>query len=192
MVVERARAVIDRLGEERQRFVEWVRSVPDSEWPGASPEGAWQGRDYVAHLASIDPLLTGLMRIFQNEGTVPSGSDGRPFSIDDWNEKQILERRTRPIESLLTDMAQHRVELNAAIADFTDEQLDRTFHYGGDNKRSPRELAVAQFLTALVHHDRWHMEDARRAMAGEAEQAFGDAAFEQMLQGEAGGSGVAR
>jgi hypothetical protein len=143
----------------------------------------WQARDYVAHLASIDPLLTALMRIFQSGGEVGRGSDGRPFSIDDWNEKQILERRTRPIEELIADMERHRGDLNATLAGFTDEQLDRTFHFGGDKSRSPRDLPVAQFLNGLVHHDRWHMEDARRALEGRAEQPFGDAEFESILQG---------
>jgi len=143
----------------------------------------WQARDYVAHLASIDPLLTALMRIFQSGGEVGRGSDGRSFSIDDWNEKQILERRARPIEDLIADMGKHRVDLNAAMAGFTDEQLDTTFHFGGDKSRSPRDVTIAQFLNGLVYHDRWHMEDARRALEGRAEQPFGDAAFESMLHG---------
>ena len=183
MVVERAQKVIDTMAEERSAFIEWVRSVSQETWSNLSPDGMWQARDYVAHLASIDPLLTALMRVFQSGGEVGRGSDGRPFSIDDWNEKQILERRQRPIEELIVDMEKHRVDLNAALAGFTDEQLDRTFHFGGDKSRSPRDLPVAQFLNGLAYHDRWHMEDARRALEGQVEQPFGDAAFDSMLQG---------
>jgi hypothetical protein len=181
MAVQRTQEVIDKMAEERQRFVEWVRSVPEASWSRMSPDGMWQARDYVAHLASIDPLLTGLARMFQ-AGQVPgTGPDGRAFSIDEWNEGQILERRERPIESLIADMEKSRVDLSASIAAFTDEQLELVFHFGGDNKRSPREVPVHQFLNGLVYHDRWHMEDARRAIENEGEQEFGDAAFEKML-----------
>ncbi len=182
MAVERAQKVIDKMADERRRFVEWVWSVPDDRWPNMAQGGIWQARDYVAHLASIDPLLTGLTRIFQSGGEIGAGPDGRRFDIDEWNEGQILGLRSRSIESLIADMERHRVDLAAAIADFTDEQLERTFHFGGDKSRSPRDVQVGQFLNGLAYHDRWHMEDARRAIEGEAEQPFGDAAFESMLQ----------
>ncbi len=186
MAVERTQKVIDKMADERQRFVEWVRSVPDDKWSNMAERGMWQARDYIAHLASIDSLLTGLARIFQSGGEIGTGPDGRRFDIDEWNEGQILERRGRAIDELLADMEKHRVDLAAAIADFTEEQLDRTFHFGGDKSRSPRDVQVGQFLNGLVYHDRWHMEDARRAIAGEPEQPFGDAAFESMLQGRVG------
>lgn len=183
MTTERGQQAIEKLAEERERFTAWVRSMPPEDWGKLSPDGAWQARDYVAHLASIDPLLTGLARAFQREGGVNNGRDSdRRFSIDEWNEGQILERRTRSMDELIGEMEQYRSDLNAALADFTDEQLDRTFHFGGDNKRSPRDLTVAEFLRGVVYHDRWHMEDARRAMTGEQEQAFGDEAFSKMLQ----------
>jgi hypothetical protein len=185
MTAQRAQDAIDKMATERAVFIAWVRSVPDEKWSSMAPDGIWQARDYVAHLASIDPLLTALMRIFQSGGEAGRGSDGRPFSIDDWNEKQILERRSRSIEELIGDAEQHRADLAAAMADFTDEQLDRTFHFGGDKSRSPRDLTVAQFLTGLVHHDRWHMEDARRAIDGDSEQPFGDAAWDAMLHKQA-------
>jgi hypothetical protein len=182
MAVERAQQVIDKMAEERERLVAWVRSVPEDQWSNMAEGGMWQARDYVAHLSSIDPLLTALMRIFQSGGEAGRGSDGRPFSIDDWNESQILKLRERSIGGLLADLETNRGPLNAAIADFTDEQLDTTFHFGGDKSRSPRELPVHQFLNGLVYHDYWHAEDAKRALAGGAEQAFGDAAWDSMMQ----------
>ena len=191
MVVARAQEIIDQAADERRPFVEWVRSVPGEAWSRTSPGGAWQARDYVAHLAAIDPLLTAWFRSFQR----PPSGESRPasaFSIDDWNEEQIVARRGEAIEDLLEEMAAHRIEMNAALAGFTDEQLDREIHFGGDNKRSPRDLPLLQFLSGWVYHDRWHTEDARRAIAGEPEQPFGDEAFERMLQGRAGSSGAAR
>jgi hypothetical protein len=181
VAVERAQKAIDKLAGERTRFIAWVRSVPEDKWSSMAPDGMWQAHDYVSHLASIDPLLTGLVRIFQTTGAPPAA--GRAFSIDDWNEKQILSLRDRSIESLIADMEKSRVDLNAAIAAFTDEQLDKTFHFGGDKSRSPRDVQVGQFLSGLVYHDRWHMEDARRCIEKEAGQHFGDAAWESMLKG---------
>jgi hypothetical protein len=185
MVVQRAQEAIDKLAQERERFITWVRSVPSDDWAKLSPDGMWQVRDYVAHLASIDPLLTRMIRAFQREGDVDENRPSRPpFNIDDWNEGKILERRTHSIEDLIDEMEKYRGDLSAAMAGFTDEQLDRTFHFGGDKSRSPRDLKVGEFLRGLAYHDRWHMEDARRAIEGKSEQPFGDEAFSKMLQND--------
>jgi hypothetical protein len=184
MAVERAQKIIDQAAEERTRFIEWVRGVPHEVWANTSPDGTWQARDYVAHLASIDPLLTAWFRSLQRERSERgTGDGGQRFDIDEWNERQILERRGRAFDELLADMEKHRVDLNAALDAFTDEQLDQTIHFGGDAKRSPRELPLHMFLSGWAYHDRWHMEDARRAIAGAPEQPFGDASFEQAMQG---------
>ncbi len=183
MVIERARAVIDKAAEERRRLVEFVRSVPGEAWANRSPDGAWQARDYLAHLASIDPLLTGWFRSLQGGEATVAGA--RSFSIDEWNEEQILARRDRSIDDLLDELERHRVDLNAALADFTDEQLDQTIHFGGDNKRAPRDIPLHLYLRGWVYHDRWHTEDARRALAGEPEQPFGDEAFARAMQARA-------
>jgi hypothetical protein len=175
MPVERVQTVIDRIVSERQRFVDWIRSVPDDQWSNTSPEGIWQARDYVAHLASIDPLLAEWFRALQR--SEPGIGADTTFSIDEWNEQRILERRAHTIHELLDEMAASRVDLIAALADFTDEQLDRVIRFGGDSKRAPRDIPLHLYLGFWAFHDRWHMEDARRAIAGEEEQPFGDAAF---------------
>ncbi|MEX1253019.1 MAG: DinB family protein [Dehalococcoidia bacterium] len=188
MPVERVQQVIDRITSERERFVEFIRGVPEDQWRNTSPEGIWQARDYVAHLSSIDPLITAWFRSLQRgEGWPEYGGDG-PFQIDDWNEEQILARREHTIDALLEEMARSRDELIAALGDFTDEQIDRTIHFGGDRKRAPREIPLHAYLQFWAFHDRWHTEDARRAIAGETEQPFGDAAFARSAQGELAGS----
>jgi len=186
MTVPRAQETIDKMAHERDRLIAWVRSVPAEQWANVSPGGIWQARDYVAHLASIDPLLVGIMRGFQGERGAALTAAAE-FNIDEWNEGKIMQRRSRSIEDLIAEMARSRVDLNAAFGDFTDEQLDGTFRFRGDAKRLPRDLGVADFLRGLVYHDRWHMEDARRAIAGEAEQPFGDKDQSNPLQGAASG-----
>jgi len=180
MVAQRTQEIIDKVAAERQRFVEWVRSVPAESWGNCSTDGTWQARDYVAHLASIDPLLTAWFRSVQRGET--GGAGGPGFSIDDWNEEAILDRRKRSIDELLEEMAGFRIELNAALAGFTDGHLDSVIHFGGDNKRAPRDIPLHLFLSFWLYHDRWHAEDARRAIAGEPEQPFGDEAFAQTTQ----------
>lgn len=175
MAVPRAQEIIDQAVEERRRFIEFVWGVPQEQWRNMSPDGIWQAKDYVAHLASVDPLLTAWFRSLQ-QGEAPPGG---VFGIDDWNEEQILARRDRTIDELLTEMEGHRRDLSGALAGFTDEQLDRTVHFAGDRKRAPRDVQVHLFLRVWVYHDRWHTEDARRALAGEPEQSFGDEAFAQ-------------
>lgn len=185
MAVERAQQAIDKMASERERLLSWVRSIAPDDWRKLSSDGMWQARDYVAHLASIDPLLVRIIRSFQGKSSSEGGRDSTgAFSIDDWNEEQILERREHSIDELIAEMAKYRVDLNAAMTDFTDEQLDQTFRFGGDQSRSPRDTQVGEFLRGLVYHDRWHTEDARRAIAGELEQPFGDKARNKTLTTE--------
>ena len=184
MPVARAQQIIDRAAEERARFVAFIRGVPAEQWANMSPEGLWQARDYVAHLASIDPLLTAWFRSLQSkeDGAAPA----RDFSIDDWNAEQILARRETSIDNLLIEMERNRADLIDALAGFSDEQLDSTIHFGGDNKRAPRDVPLFLYLSGWVFHDRWHTEDARRAIAGEAEQPFGDEAFARVVRERTG------
>jgi uncharacterized damage-inducible protein DinB len=187
MVVERVRQVIDRIANERERFVEFIRGVSQDQWRNTSPEGIWQARDYIAHLASIDPLITAWFRGLQRGEGWPDYGEGL-FQIDDWNEEQILARRERTIAELLDEMAGSRAELIGALGDFNDDQLDQTIHFGGDRKRAPRDIPLHAYLQFWAFHDRWHTEDARRAIAGEEEQPFGDAAFARSVQSELAGS----
>lgn len=159
-----------------------MRGVPDDAWSNTSPDGTWQARDYVAHLASIDPLLTAWFRAVQRG----RGAGGRQLDIDEWNEERILARRDKSVDELLEEMEANRVELTAALAGFTDEQLDSTIHFGGDRKRAPRDIPLHLFCRGWVYHDRWHMEDARRAIAGEPEQPFGDEAFARATRARGG------
>ncbi len=179
MPVQRAQEIIDRAAEERRRLIEFVRRVQADHWRDHSPGGSWQARDYVAHLAAIDLPLTAWFQALQAPGR--QGGPGSAFDIDQWNEEQVLARRDCTIDQLLDEMGRHREDLAAALADFTDEQLDSTIHFGGDSKRAPRDLPLYSFLSAWVFHDRWHMEDARRAVAGGPEQPFGDEAFARAL-----------
>jgi hypothetical protein len=182
MAVERAQEIIDKAAHEREKLVAFVRSVPAAGWSKTSPGGIWQARDYIAHLASIDPLITNWFRVVQG-GEGGGGYRGRAFSIDEWNEEQILARRERSMDELLEEAAHNRSDLNAALAAFTEPQLDGEIHFGGDAKRAPRDVPLYLYLRGWVFHDRWHMEDARRAMAGKEEQPFGDEAFARAMQG---------
>jgi hypothetical protein len=179
MAVPRAQDVVKRAAEERATFIEFIRGVPEDQWSNTAADGRWQARDYVAHLASIDPLITTWFRRVQSGGDTSSGYGD--FSIDDWNEEMILVRRDAPIDDLLDEMARNRDDLNAALADFTDDQLDSTIHFGGDSKRAPRDIQLHLYLQGWLFHDRWHTEDVRRAIAGEPEQAFGDEAFAKAM-----------
>jgi hypothetical protein len=184
LTAARAQEIIAKAAEERERFLSWTASVPDDAWGRTSPDGTWMARDYVAHLASIDPLITRVFRaIRRNTDPADSASDAR--RIDDWNEERILERRKQSLDQCLDEMARNRLELNAALADLTDEHLESVIHFAGDSKRAPRDIPLHLFLRGWVFHDRWHMEDARRAIDGEPEQPFGDEAFARAAREQA-------
>ena len=156
-------ALLAELDEQRLRFTVLCRGLTVEQLERPVPGSTWLVRDFIAHLATIDRPVRRFIESVRSpeEGETGSGDGG---SIDDWNDRQVRERRERTVEELLVEMAEERSRMRALLASLTEEDLGRTIRFPGDAKRPPQELTLRQYLQGWVQHDGIHAVDMLRAL----------------------------
>lgn len=155
----RLEPVVREADENRETFAAFSRSLSPAQLQAVVPGSAWRAVDYLSHLASIDIWVGEWFAHLADERPWrPAGEDGGPFDIDVWNDARIDERRDAGVEALLTEAAEHRQRLWAAVDRFTPAVLDRTFSFRG------REITYLRYLQLWVAHDPAHAADMLRAL----------------------------
>jgi hypothetical protein len=163
-MLPRAQATIESLTEERARLERFARSLTASELGRPVPGTAWMVSDFIAHVATLDAAYVGWFRSLAGE-PVPGEHRGSPaFDVDHFNESAVTAHRGRSIDEILAEGRALRARLSAVIERFTDADLDATIRFGGDRKRPPVELPLAQFLAGWVRHDAIHVPDMLKAL----------------------------
>ena len=176
MPSETVEKVIASIRAHRERFERFCRSLSEEELARPVPESSWIVKDFVSHLGTLDPELP---RTFEaaaagrpEEAALTAG--GQPFDIDAWNDAQVAEQREWPLERILEEAARNRAALIESLARLRDEDVARTLHFSGDNKRSAADLPLKVFLLGWSRHDPIHAADMLKALperAGDAELA---------------------
>ncbi len=176
---EQVQAVMAELDEHRDRYAAFCRSLKDNELQSPVPQSTWLVRDFIAHLATIDrPVMQMFQGIRDGRGSDARGEGGVRWDVDDWNEAQVQERRSRTVEDLLAEAADVRSELRDVMAGFTAEDLDYVMKFGGDAKRPPGEVKLGAYLRGWCKHDPMHAVDMLRGiperLTPDLEQWFDD------------------
>jgi hypothetical protein len=158
-------AVVDELDRHRARFEEFCRSLSQEELDLPVPQSTWIVRDFIAHLATID-VPVGQMFKTMHAGGDPGirNPDGGRFDVDNWNDRQVEQRRALDVEAVLAEAATTRAELRKHLFALTDEDLDRTMKFGGDSKRPAGEVKLGAYLRGWNKHDPMHAFDMCRAL----------------------------
>ncbi len=169
MTSRRAQALVDEQGRHRERFESFCRSLTDEELSEQVPGTPWTVHGYIAHLATIDSLITpffaplvGLTDVPRPEVPPPS-----PFDIDEWNEAMVPLRAGASVEELLAEAGKHRAEYARVLSAVSDEQLDMMIAFGGDRKvidLPSTQVRLEDLLWAIALHDPNHTQDILRAI----------------------------
>jgi hypothetical protein len=155
----------------RARFEAFCRSLSEEELARPVPDSHWQVRDFIAHLGTLDTVMTQQVEALatgQNE-TI-AGVEGE-FDVDAWNEVEVQSRRGWTVDELLDEAAANRKRFLAALGRLTDAHIEQTMHFTGDNKRDPADLPYKVFLGGLARHDPIHVADMVKALPDRAEDA---------------------
>lgn len=157
----------------RERFEAFCRSLSEEELARPVPHSTWTVKDFASHLATLD---TELARWFEavREGRTAEpvhGADGRPFDVDTWNDAAVAERRAWSLNRIFEEAAANRERMLAALETLEDEQIERTFHFPGDNKRAAADIPFKLFLLGVARHDIIHAADMLKALPERAEDA---------------------
>jgi len=161
---------IERLAEKfranRDRFEAFCRSLSGEELERPVPNSTWRVKDFVTHLGTLDSLLTRQFRSFAagTPETIGQNVDGTPFDIDRWNDAEVEKRRGWTLEQILDEASENRKVFLEALSRLTDEQIEQTMHFTGDNKRDPADIPFKLFLYGLARHDPIHVADMVKAL----------------------------
>ena len=164
----RVQLVLDEFERHRHQFERLCHSLTEDELRAVIPGSHWMVRDYIAHLCTIDGLIApGFAASVGQTAPLPDTPFPNPFDIDDWNEAAVRSREARSIDELLAESEVHRANMARAIAEFTDEHLDRIIDYGGDRKTLNLPKSKVRFgglLWGIAIHEPTHTRDIVRAL----------------------------
>lgn len=167
----RVQPVIETLIEERRRFEVFARSLSVAELERPVPGSSWSVADFIRHVATLDGAYAGWFAALagESDGRLHRGSAG--FDVDQFNDAAVVALRGRAVEAILTEAAGQRASVVRALERLDDALLDTTVRFGGDGKRPPVDLPLAQLLQGWVRHDAIHAADMLKALPGRGDDA---------------------
>jgi len=168
---ETVAGIIDSIRGHREKFERFCRSLSDEELSRPVPDSTWTLKDFVSHLATLDPELARTFEAAAAGHPEDAGrnADGSPFDLDGYNDARVAERRDWPLERILAEAADNRVALIETLERLTDEEISRAMHFQGDAKRSPAQLPLKAFLLGWSLHDPIHVADMLKALPERAD-----------------------
>ncbi len=172
MPSETVQRVIASIRDHRERFERFCRSLSEEELSRPVPDSGWIVKDFVSHLGTLDPELVRTFEAAAAGRPEEAGltSDGQPYDLDALNEALVAERREWPLERILAEASRNRAALIESLERLTDEDIARTLHFSGDNKRSPADLPLKVFLLGWSRHDPIHAADMLKALPERAQE----------------------
>lgn len=172
----RVRLVIDEFARHRTQFESLCQALTPVELVTPIPGSHWTVRDYIAHLCTIDGLIVpGFAAQVGQTAPLPDVPFPNPFDIDEWNDSAVHAREDSSIDDLLAEAGIHRERMVKAIAEFTDEHLDRVIDYGGDRKTLNLPKSKVRFgglLWGIAIHEPTHTRDILRALPERAKEPW--------------------
>jgi hypothetical protein len=156
----------ERFRENRERFEAFCRSLSEEELERPVPNSTWLVKDFVSHLGTLDTVLAQQFRSVASGSpeSIGQNEDGTQFDVDKWNDAEVDKRRGWELEQMLEEASQNRAVLLEALSEMTDEQIEQTMHFNGDNKRDPADIPFKLFLHGLARHDPIHVADMVKAL----------------------------
>jgi len=167
--MSRIQPILDEQGRHRERFETFCRSLSPAELATTVPGAPWTVHGYIAHLATIDSLISPLLAPLAGIAGIapPDPPPPAPFDIDDWNEAIVPMRAGASVADLLTESQKHRAEFVRVLSALTDGQLDMMIPFGGDRKvidLPATTVRLEDLLWAIALHDPNHTQDILRAI----------------------------
>ncbi|MBA4179267.1 MAG: hypothetical protein C0506_01635 [Anaerolinea sp.] len=176
MTSPRVSLILDEFARHRVQFEHLCRTLTSDELTTGIPDSHWSVKDYVAHLCTIDGLIAPSFSAMAGlNAPLPDVAIPAPFDIDEWNDAAVIARHGVAIEALLGEAAVHRGRLAAAIARFSDEQLDAVIPYGGDRKSlglAPTRVRFGGLIWGIAIHEPTHTRDIIRGLPKLGEQPW--------------------
>jgi hypothetical protein len=116
-----------------QEVLDLLQALPDAAYARGCYENGWNGREILAHIASIEWTYPRLIDIARQVAATPAdpdpGAAGAPLptrsargGIDAYNQRQVEQRKDRTVAELIEEFRRNRAATIAAV-EATDEAL---------------------------------------------------------------------
>ncbi len=164
--------LLNALRANEQYVTEKLSSLPASDFEAGRYESGWNGRQILAHTATIEWTYPKLIDIAK-EGSAPTG-DQRPGvrgtepgeaknvptratqgGIGSYNERQVAKRESSSVEELLTEFKTNRAATIAAVEAADEELFGREIRSAGG---ITGVLADVVYAVAVLHV-KGHVDD---------------------------------
>jgi len=165
----RVQPILDEQARHRTAFEAFCRALTPAELATRVPNAPWTVHGYIAHLATIDALISPFLAPIVGITDIPRPEvpPPAPFDIDDWNEAMVPLRDAASLDGLFAEAARHRAEFVRVISALSDQQLDIKVPFGGDRKvidLPATTVRLEDLLRAIALHDPNHTQDILRAV----------------------------
>ena len=170
--------LLEALRMNEQEAVTTLQALPREAFEQGRYENGWNGRQILAHIASIEwtyPRLLDIARqslavaqgnqVAGEQRSAPAEPEGLPTrtvqgGIDAYNERQVAKRADATVEDLLEEFRRNRTAMIAAVEQADEDLLSVPIRSAGGIP-GPVGLVIQQ---VVVGHVRGHVRD----IAGEA------------------------
>jgi hypothetical protein len=158
--------LIDKLRTSRDEIVSKLRALPSESFEQGRYESGWNGRQILAHIASIEwtyPRLVDIAREAQSPepAEAPRGASSEPPTrparggINDYNERQVEKRSQMSVEELIAEFERNRTTTIAAFEAADESLLTQPIKSAGG---ITGPLADVVSMIAIAHVDQ-HARD---------------------------------
>jgi len=152
--------LLDSLRSSGENAVARLRKIPDAEFEKGRYESGWNGRQILAHIASIEwtyPRLLDVARKAlvpkpaetQKEKTTDPPQRAARGGIDDYNARQVEKRAQMSVTELIAEFEANRATTVAAIEAADEALFSTTIRAAGGNNTGP--LADVLHAVAVLH-----------------------------------------
>jgi hypothetical protein len=135
------RALLDALRTSRDEVLSVIRSLSPDELEQGRYEQGWNGREILAHVASIEWTYPRLIDVARAAGTAEvdraAGANAEPPARemrggnDAYNERQVAKRAHLSVAELLAEFEKNRAATIHAVEDADEELLARRIRSAG-------------------------------------------------------------
>jgi uncharacterized damage-inducible protein DinB len=149
-------ALLDRLRSSGLDAVARLRAIPVSDFEEGRYENGWNGRQILAHIASVEWTYPLLIDLAKAGGSVPEPTADQASRINDYNERHVAKRAGASVDELLAEFERNRAALVKALAAADDKLLDVYVETFGGTIKGPLAEALLYVADEHVMH---HIDD---------------------------------
>lgn len=170
MLSSTVQQAVDVMQANRAKFEAFCRSLNKEELERPVPNSDWRVKDFIIHLCQFDGEMGRAMETLKagRIGDYSLNSDGTKFDVDAYNNAEVAKRHDWTLDQILAEGAETRDKLIETMSTMTDEHIDQTVHFPGDNKRPGGDVQYKIFLFGLARHDPVHVADMVKALPEKA------------------------